>query len=247
MHTRLPERSLLITMRPHGGEACVTSVAGGAEVVFATSLAGMASKSVASSGNGTSRSKATSRGASGSGRSATPVRGPRRKASRPGKRASRPAKRRNRSLLVAAGLTCGRAMRATWMMAAKGTGGAARAIGRARDIEPGHRRDGIALVLLGIAVVVAASSWFDAAGPVGAWVDMVLRTFVGLAVVALPVVAAAVAVALMRTEPNPDARPRLVLGGSLIVLSVLGLRPLWAGSPEAPDVRRRARGFIRFA
>jgi S-DNA-T family DNA segregation ATPase FtsK/SpoIIIE len=160
---------------------------------------------------------------------------------------SRPAKRRNRSLLVAAGLTCGRAMRATWMMAAKGTGGAARSIGRARDIEPGHRRDGIALVLLGIAVVVAASSWFDAAGPVGAWVDMVLRTLVGSAVVALPVVAAAVAVALMRTEPNPDARPRLILGGSLITLSVLGLCHLWAGSPEAPELRRRAAGFIGFA
>jgi S-DNA-T family DNA segregation ATPase FtsK/SpoIIIE len=138
-------------------------------------------------------------------------------------------------------------MRATWMMAAKGTGGAARSIGRARDIEPGHRRDGIALVLLGIAVVVAASSWFDAAGPVGAWVDTVLRTFVGSAVVVLPVVAAAVGVALMRTEPNPDARPRLILGGSLIALSVLGLCHLWAGSPEAPELRRRAAGFIGFA
>lgn len=61
-------------------------------------------------------------------------------------------------------------MRAVWMMAAKGTGGAARSIGRARDIEPGHRRDGIALVLLGLAVVVAASSWFDAARPLGAWI-----------------------------------------------------------------------------
>ena len=138
-------------------------------------------------------------------------------------------------------------MRATWMMAAKGTGGAARSIGRARDIEPGHRRDGIALVLLGLAVVITASSWFDAAGPVGAWVDTVLRTFVGSAVVVLPVVAAAVGVVLMRTEPNPDARPRLILGGSLIALSVLGLRHLWAGSPEAPGARRDAGGFVGFA
>ena len=103
------------------------------------------------------------------------------------KRVRRPAKRRNQSLLVAAGLTGGRAMRATWLMAARGTGGAARSIGRARDIDPGHRRDGIALVLLGVAVVVAASSWFDAARPVGAWVDAVLRTFIGAGVLALPV------------------------------------------------------------
>ena len=132
-------------------------------------------------------------------------------------------------------------------MAARGTGGAARSIGRARDIEPGHRRDGIALVLLGFAVVVAASSWFDAARPVGAWVDSVLRTFIGAGVVVLPVVTAAVAVVLMRTQPNPDARPRLILGGNLIALSFLGLRHLWAGSPETPELRQRAAGFIGFA
>ena len=132
-------------------------------------------------------------------------------------------------------------------MAAKGTGGAARSIGRARDIEPGHRRDGVAMVLLGVAVIVAASSWFDAARPVGAWVDEVLRTFIGAAVLTLPLVAAAIAVVLMRTQPNPDARPRLILGASLIALSVLGLRHLWSGSPEDPEARRRAAGFIGFA
>ena len=138
-------------------------------------------------------------------------------------------------------------MRATWLMAAKGTGSAARSIGRARDIEAGHRRDGIALVLLGFAVVVAASSWFDAARPVGGWVDAVLRTFIGSAVVALPVVGVAIAIVLMRTQPNPDARPRLILGSTLIALALLGLCHLWAGSPEAPAPRQQAAGFIGFA
>lgn len=138
-------------------------------------------------------------------------------------------------------------MRAIWIMAARGTGGAARSIGRAHDIDPGHRRDGIALLLLGFSVVVAASSWFHAAGPVGTWVDTALRTFIGAGVLALPVVTAAVAVTLMRTEPNPDVRPRLILGASLITLSVLGLRHLWSGSPGDPEARRRAAGFIGFA
>lgn len=136
-------------------------------------------------------------------------------------------------------------------MTARGTGGAARSIGRARDaardIEPGHRRDGIALVLLGVSVVVAASSWFDAARPVGAWVDTLLRTFIGSGVLLLPLVTAAVAVTLMRTQPDPDTRPRLILGGSLIALSYLGLCHLWSGSPEDPDARRRAAGFVGFA
>src|SRR5262249_41622269 len=146
----------------------------------------------------------------------------------PRRRVHKPAKRANRSLLVAAGLAGGRAIRATWLMAARGAGGAARSIGRARDIDPGHRRDGTALALLGISVGVAASSWFDAARPVGAGVDMVVRTLIGSAVLMLPVVTAAVAVVLMRTPPNPDARPRLILGASLIALSGLGLRHLWS-------------------
>ncbi|OBH09745.1 cell division protein FtsK [Mycobacterium sp. E3247] len=132
-------------------------------------------------------------------------------------------------------------------MAARSTGGAARSIGRAREIDPGHRRDGIALMLLALSVVVAASSWFDAARPVGAWVDTLLRTFIGAGVLALPVVTAGVAVTLMRTQPNPDARPRLILGATLIALSVLGLRHLWSGSPEDPEARRRAAGFVGFA
>ncbi|WP_420715949.1 DNA translocase FtsK [Mycobacterium sp. 663a-19] len=214
----------------------VTSVAGGADDVFTTTLAPMASKTAARSRTRTSRSKAASRGRSRGAKPAAPRR-----------RVGRPAKRRNRSLLVAAGLTCGRAARATWLMAARGTGGAARSIGRARDIDPGHRRDGVALVLLGLAVVVAASSWFDAARPIGAWVDVVIRTFIGSAVLALPVVLAGVAVVLMRTQPNPEARPRLILGASLIALSVLGLRHLWSGSPADPELRRRAAGFIGFA
>jgi DNA segregation ATPase FtsK/SpoIIIE, S-DNA-T family len=197
----------------------------------------MASKTVARSGTRTSRSKAGSRGGS---RSAQPRR-------RPVKPPRRPARRRNHSLVTSAGLTCGRAVRATWLMLAKGTGSTARSVGRARDIDPGHRRDGIALALLGLAVVVAASSWFDAARPVGAWVDSVLRIFIGSAVVLLPLVTAGIAVLLMRTEPNPEARPRLVLGAAMVALPVLGLWHLWAGSPDSPVGRAHAAGFIGFA
>ncbi len=132
-------------------------------------------------------------------------------------------------------------------MLAKGTGGTARSVGRARDIDPGHRRDGLALAFLGLAVVIAASSWFDAARPVGAWIDSVLRIFIGSAVVVLPLVTAAVAVLLMRTQPNPDARPRLVLGAAMVALPVLGLWHLWAGSPDTPVGRAHAAGFIGFA
>ena len=139
----------------------------------------------------------------------------------------------------------GRGVQTAWLMVARGAGGAARSVGRARDIEPRHRRDGIALTLLGIAVVIAASSWFNAARPVGQWVDIVLRTLIGSSVVLLPIVAVIVAVALMRTEPDPEARPRLVLGsaddrvpGAGPVAPVVRLAETPAGRRHAAGIRR---------
>ncbi|GAB5900438.1 DNA translocase FtsK [Mycolicibacterium mageritense] len=132
-------------------------------------------------------------------------------------------------------------------MLAKGAGSTARSVGRARDIEPGHRRDGLALALLGLAVVVAASSWFDAARPVGQWIDTAIRTVIGGPVVLVPIVLAVVAVVLMRTGPDPESRPRMILGSVMIVLPALGLWHLWSGSPADPTARQHAAGFVGFA
>ncbi len=192
----------------------------------------MPSKTAARSGARSTRSKAGSRSGS---RSVRPA--PRRKH----------AKRPNPSPIPAAGLAIGRGARAGWFMLAKGAGSTARSVGRARDIHPGHRRDGIALALLGIAVVVIASSWFDAARPVGGWIDNFLRVLIGSAVLVLPVALIAIAVVLMRTEPDPDARPRLILGAAMVALPALGLWHLWAGSPGTPAGRQHAAGFIGFA
>ncbi|OBH18084.1 cell division protein FtsK, partial [Mycolicibacter sinensis] len=148
--------------------------------------------------------------------------------------------------MAGAGLACGRAARAGWLMVAKAAGGTARSVGRAHDIDPGHRRDGIALALLGLAVVTAASCWLDAARPVGAWVDTGLRTVIGGAVVLLPVLAGVGAVALMRTEPDPENRPRLILGSAMVALPILGLWHLWSGSPQTPDGRLHGAGFVGF-
>ncbi len=141
----------------------------------------------------------------------------------------------------------GRGARAGWLMLARGAGSTARSVGRARDLEPGHRRDGVALALLGLAVVVAASSWFDAARPVGEWIDTFVRVLIGAAVVLVPIALAALGVGLMRTEPDPESRPRLILGTAMIVLPALGLWHLWSGSPQAPAAREDAAGFFGFA
>src|SRR3954462_5077443 len=55
-----------------------------------------------------------------------------------------------------------------WMGVAHLTGGAARRVGSgARDLDPAHRRDGLGLLLIGLAIVVAAREGWGLAGPGG--------------------------------------------------------------------------------
>ncbi len=131
-------------------------------------------------------------------------------------------------------------------MLARGVGAATRAVSKAGDIDHGHRRDGIALGLLASAVVVAAAVWLSAGGPVGRWVETVIRAVGGSASAAVPFAAAAVAVILMRTEARPEIRPRLVLGGLMVGLPFLGLWHLAAGAPTDAHGRSRAAGFLGF-
>ncbi len=189
-------------------------------------------------------SKTAARSTARQTRSKTPARGKGR-AARPAAPRRKPA-RRTASPVASAGNAVGRGVRAGWLMLAKGAGSTARSVGRARDLEPGHRRDGVALALLGLAVVIAASSWFDAARPVGEWIDTVVRMLVGGAVVLVPVVLAVIGVTLMRSEPHPEARPRLILGFAMIALPVLGLWHMWSGAPLDPVARRQAGGFLGF-
>ncbi|ORW61328.1 DNA translocase FtsK [Mycolicibacterium peregrinum] len=217
----------------------MTRVADGDCGACATRLAGMANKTAGRSGARSSRSNASPRG--GSRRQAPARKG------RPAAPRRKPARRPQTSPVSAAGQKLGQGARAGWLMLAKGAGSTARSVGRARDIEPGHRRDGLALALLGIAVVVAASSWFHAAGPVGQWIDTAVRTLIGGPVVLVPVILGVIAVVLMRTEPDPESRPRLILGSAMIALPLLGLWHLWSGSPQDPVARQHAAGFVGFA
>src|SRR5690625_1407359 len=55
-----------------------------------------------------------------------------------------------------------------WMGVAHVVGGAARIFGRgARDLDPALRRDGLGLLLIALAIIIAASEWFALPGPVG--------------------------------------------------------------------------------
>ncbi|MFE5507813.1 DNA translocase FtsK [Amycolatopsis japonica] len=135
-------------------------------------------------------------------------------------------------------------MRGTWNLLAKGLGTLARTVGRGRELEPEHRRDGLALGLIALALVIAFGVWWRAAGPIGGWVELGTRALLGAGAVTLPLVLTVVAVALMRSEPVPEARPRMVIGTLLVVLAVLGLLHIFTALPETNDGRMYAGGVI---
>ncbi|MFD4366618.1 DNA translocase FtsK [Rhodococcus sp. NPDC058521] len=140
-----------------------------------------------------------------------------------------------------------RGIGAGWSLVAKGVGATTRTVGRAADIEEGHRRDGIALGLLAASVIVAGSIWFSVGGPVGSGIESGIRTVVGAVAAILPIIAIGIAIILMRTEPRPEIRPRLVLGSLLVGLPALGLWHLAAGAPADGDGRSQGAGIVGYA
>ncbi|MFI8771497.1 DNA translocase FtsK [Gordonia sp. NPDC062954] len=120
--------------------------------------------------------------------------------------------------------------------------------GAARDLSGHtHRRDGAALAVLAAGLLVGASVWFGAAGPVGAFIEALIRAVVGGVSVVVPLALVAVSIMLMRRPPNPSERARYLGAGLLIVLPVLGLIHLVAGAPEDLPGRSAAGGFLGFA
>ncbi|MGH3824142.1 MAG: DNA translocase FtsK [Pseudonocardiaceae bacterium] len=154
--------------------------------------------------------------------------------------ARRPTPRRGRRRIA------GRSLTGAWSLLARGVGGIARTLGRTRELEPAHRRDGLALGFIALAVVVAAAVWWTAGGPVGGGLQQACSALFGIASMGLPVVLAGVAVTLMRTEPDVAARPRRTVGTLLLTLGTLGLWHLAAGSPADGVGRSRAAGVLGY-
>ncbi|MER7117146.1 DNA translocase FtsK 4TM domain-containing protein [Saccharomonospora azurea] len=138
----------------------------------------------------------------------------------------------------------GKTVRGTWRMLARGVGGVARAVGRTRELDPEHRRDGLALGLIALALVAAVGVGWEAAGPVGEAIAVGTRSVLGSAALALPVGLLLAAVVLMRSQPRPETRPRMVVGSLLVTLAVLGLLHLVSGRPQDHADQMHAGGWI---
>jgi S-DNA-T family DNA segregation ATPase FtsK/SpoIIIE len=142
-----------------------------------------------------------------------------------------------------------RLLASIWLGLAGVVGAIARGIGEsASELEPEQRRDGIGFGLLGLAIIVAASVWWQISGLLGDAVRAAATGTVGLLAGALPIV---LGLAAWRTLRHPDRNGpagRQVIGWMALSGGVLGLVHLAHGVPRPNnmDQVREAGGAIGF-
>jgi S-DNA-T family DNA segregation ATPase FtsK/SpoIIIE len=131
------------------------------------------------------------------------------------------------------------------MLIARAVGGLARSTGRgARELDPAHRRDGLGLAALALALVAAVGVWWHGAGPLGHGVAGVIRTLVGAGSAAVPLVLLGAGWRFLRRPSDPAGRGRLIIGWAALALGVLGLLHVVHGLPQTGAGRRAAGGVV---
>jgi S-DNA-T family DNA segregation ATPase FtsK/SpoIIIE len=144
-----------------------------------------------------------------------------------------------------------RVVRAVWLGLAHAVGAVFRGIGTgAKNLDPAHRKDGVALLLLGVALIVAAGTWADLKGPVGDLVEILVTGAFGRLDLLVPILFGVVAVRLIRHPEQPEANGRIVIGLSALLIGVLGQVHIACGSPARSggmQAIRDAGGLIGWA
>ncbi|MBT2407454.1 MULTISPECIES: DNA translocase FtsK [unclassified Streptomyces] len=141
-----------------------------------------------------------------------------------------------------------RLVRACWLGIAHAVGAVFRGVGRgAKNLDPAHRKDGVALLLLALALIVAAGTWSNLNGPVGDLVTMLVTGAFGRLDLLVPILLGVMAVRFIRHPDQSDANGRIGIGLSALVIGVLGLVHIACGAPgrdEGTTAMQNAGGLI---
>ena len=137
------------------------------------------------------------------------------------------------------------------MVAAGSVGYVARSFGRgARDLDPHHRRDGIGLLTLGLAIVLAAGLWARMNNAAGREIKTVVAGGVGALAWVAPVLVALLAWRFLRHPDRSSQTMRAVIGWTALLLGAAGLLDIAKGRPRPSDgieALHKAGGIIGYA
>jgi S-DNA-T family DNA segregation ATPase FtsK/SpoIIIE len=145
----------------------------------------------------------------------------------------------------------GKMIAAAWMLVAGAVGFAARAVGRgARDLDPHHRRDGVGLLTLGAAIVLAAGLWFRMPNAAGRSIRTVAIGGFGSLAWVIPVLGLLLAWRFLRHPDRNTETIRATIGWTALLLGALGLIHIAKGTPRPSDGARAMHlggGYIGYA
>ncbi len=158
------------------------------------------------------------------------------------------AKKKSKSKSGAVGGALGKGIAATWRFVAKALGNLIRLLARgARDLDPAHQRDGFAFLILILALISAAGTWFHANNLVSRAVYSFIYGGFGRIGFFTPIALIYFAFKLFRTPEDKAAFGRVVVGVFALLLSSTGLAHLLNGSTgTGATAMRHGGGWIGY-
>jgi len=144
----------------------------------------------------------------------------------------RVAKRKKaKSKTSAVGGALGRGTAAIWRFFAKSLGSGVRFLARgARDLDPAHQRDGVAFLIVIVALIATAGTWFNSDNLVGRAVYSVIYGGFGRIGFFAPIVLIYFALRLFRVPEDSKATGRIIIGTAALLISSTALAHLLNGS-----------------
>ena len=125
---------------------------------------------------------------------------------------------------------------ALWVGVGHVLGAVVRRVGRgARELDPAHRRDGLGLSLVGLAILVAFATWWNVSTGLGGFVGEIVTGALGSLDWLLPFLLLGLAWRVLRQPDESAATGRISIGVTALVLSVCGLVHIAHGTPVPAD------------
>jgi S-DNA-T family DNA segregation ATPase FtsK/SpoIIIE len=157
-------------------------------------------------------------------------------------------RKKSKSKTGAVGGALGRGLSSLWRLLAKALGSSVRFIARgAKDLDPAHQRDGIAFLILILALIATAGTWFHADNILSRAVYAFIYGGIGRIGFAAPLVLVYFAVKLFRTPDDKKALGRVIVGTIALLLSSTGLAHLLNGSiGTGATAMRHGGGWIGY-
>lgn len=142
------------------------------------------------------------------------------------------AKKKTRTKSGGIGSSILRGLAAIWRGLAKYLGKSVRFVAKgAKDLDPAHQRDGFAFLLLILAIMAAAGTWFDGGNIVGRALASFFYGGFGRIGIVTPLVLGYFAFRLFHSPDKKAATGRIVVGTIALLLSTTGIAHLLNAKP----------------